>query len=138
MAEEFGNGINHEQEDILDAPAEEIREETLEAAVSYEHEVKREEAPAENRDFQSLLKRVEAHAPNPVAPIQEVRSDADRTAALDEESRITHLVSLAETKGVPHAVQVARSLKDFYALDMMHDELAEQFHAALHKGNALR
>ena len=49
----------------------------------------------------------------------------------DAEARVTKLVSLAEVKGVEHAVRVARKLNDFYVLDRMHDELSGKFYDAL-------
>ena len=51
----------------------------------------------------------------------------------DEESRVQQLLNLATTKGVGHAVKVAQSLRDFYALDRMHDELAGKLYEGLLK-----
>lgn len=50
---------------------------------------------------------------------------------VDEESKIQKLLDLAGTKGVVHAVKVARSLKDYYALDRMHDELVDKLYDGL-------
>ena len=50
---------------------------------------------------------------------------------IDEESKIQKLLHLAGTKGVVHAVKVARSLQDYYALDRMHDELVDKFYDGL-------
>ncbi|MEI9966320.1 MAG: hypothetical protein WDN67_01490 [Candidatus Moraniibacteriota bacterium] len=90
------------------------------------------EAVSEKRDFGKLLDRIQSLPP--AAAGQTVSDDAKTAASLDEGQRIEHLVSLAEAKGVPHAVSVARSLSDFYALDLMHDELAEKLHAVLDQG----
>ncbi|MBI2439135.1 MAG: hypothetical protein HYV45_00805 [Candidatus Moranbacteria bacterium] len=49
----------------------------------------------------------------------------------DEESKIQMLLDLASTKGVVHAVKVARKLNDYYALDCMHDELVDKFYDGL-------
>ncbi len=58
--------------------------------------------------------------------------DAKHIGALtDEESKVQKLLDLASTKGVAHAVKVARSLKDYYALDRMHDELADKLYQGL-------
>lgn len=58
--------------------------------------------------------------------------DAKHIGALtDEESKVQKLLDLASTKGVAHAVKVARSLKDYYALDRMHDELAGKLYQGL-------
>ena len=51
----------------------------------------------------------------------------------DEESKVQKLLNLATTKGVGHAVKVAQSLRDFYALDRMHDELAGKLYEGLLK-----
>jgi hypothetical protein len=58
--------------------------------------------------------------------------DAKHISALtDEASKVQKLLDLAQTKGVVHAVKVARSLKDYYALDMMHDELSDKLYQGL-------
>lgn len=49
----------------------------------------------------------------------------------DEESKVQKLLDLASTKGVEHAVKVAVSLKDYYALDKMHDELSGKLYEGL-------
>jgi hypothetical protein len=41
----------------------------------------------------------------------------------DAESKVNNLVSLAETKGLAHAVKVARHMEDNYILDEFHDKL---------------
>lgn len=49
----------------------------------------------------------------------------------DEASKVQKLLDLAVAKGVAHAVKVARSLKDYYALDTMHDTLANKLYEGL-------
>lgn len=50
----------------------------------------------------------------------------------DVEVKIQGLVSIAETKGVVHAVKVAKHLEDNYVLDELHDRLlSEELHKAL-------
>jgi len=50
----------------------------------------------------------------------------------DRESQITHLIDLAMTKGVGHAVKVAQKAEDYYVLDQLHDRLlADELHEAL-------
>ena len=75
-----------------------------------------------------------------VSPTSPVSASSDEDAALDaksigdtvdEESKIQKLLDLASTKGVVHAVKVARSLKDYYALDRMHDELIDRLYDGL-------
>jgi hypothetical protein len=54
--------------------------------------------------------------------------------AYGEEAKIETLIRLATTKGVVHAVKVARHLEDNYALDEFHDRLlAEELHDELLK-----
>lgn len=62
--------------------------------------------------------------------------DAKHIGALtDEASKVQKLLDLAQTKGVVHAVKVARSLRDYYALDAMHDELSGKlYQGMLEKG----
>lgn len=50
---------------------------------------------------------------------------------IDEESKVQKLLDLASAKGVVHAVKVARSLQDYYALDRMHDELVDKLYEGL-------
>jgi hypothetical protein len=50
----------------------------------------------------------------------------------DRESQISHLMDLAMTKGVAHAVRVAQRVEDYYVLDQLHDRMrAEEFYQAL-------
>ena len=50
----------------------------------------------------------------------------------DRESQVSHLLDLAMTKGVVHAVKVAQQVEDYYVLDQLHDRMrAEDFHQAL-------
>lgn len=85
--------------------------------------------------YQELLSRVtptKTAAVNDDDTVEDVLLDAKHIGALtDEESRIEKLLVLAGTKGVVHAVKVARSLKDYYALDRMHDELAGRLYQGL-------
>ena len=51
---------------------------------------------------------------------------------IDRESQITHLIDLAMTKGVGHAVNVAMKAEDYYVLDQLHDRLlADELHEVL-------
>ena len=62
-----------------------------------------------------------------------VKTDASVVAQkMDVESQIQHLVDLATTKGVVHAVKVAKHMDDNYVLDSLHDKIiSEEFHKAL-------
>lgn len=71
---------------------------------------------------------------NPIqADEKDVATDVVALAesAVSAESTIVQLVSLAETKGVVHAVAVAKKLGDYYVLDVMHDQLADKLYEAL-------
>lgn len=58
---------------------------------------------------------------------------------VDNESQIQHLVDIALTKGVVHAVKVAKHLEDNYVLDMLHDRLlADELHDALVKKGLIK
>lgn len=50
---------------------------------------------------------------------------------IDEESKIQKLLDLATERGVVYAVKVARSLGDYYALDRMHDDIADKLYEGL-------
>lgn len=79
-----------------------------------------------------LLKKIDTHTATLRAATQdEVADDAKHLSTIDEEERVTKLLALADTKGVVHAVSVARKLEDFYALDMFRDTLIENLHAKI-------
>lgn len=62
-----------------------------------------------------------------------VMSDASTlNQQIDRESQITHLIELATSKGVVHAVSVAKKAEDYYNLDQLHDRLlSDELHDAL-------
>jgi hypothetical protein len=67
-----------------------------------------------------------------VATDDDVRTDARNMSLLaDTESQVTRLLDLVTQKGVPHAVAVARKMKNYYLLDRMHDELVDTFYQRL-------
>jgi len=80
--------------------------------------------------------KILAKVKNPATALQnDVATDA-KTAndETDYENKIIKLVELAETKGVVHAVKVARHMEDNYLLDELHDRLlATDLHDALVK-----
>ena len=78
----------------------------------------------------SLLSVVSTTSPVP-DPAQVSTDAATVHAATDAASQVNQLVALAQTKGLAHAVAVARQMNDFYVLDTMHDELVDQFYEAL-------
>ena len=52
-----------------------------------------------------------------------VQDAADASGKIDSASQLQHLLDLANTKGVVHAVKVAKHLDDNYVLDTFHDRL---------------
>ncbi len=86
--------------------------------------------PEEGKKYEKLLSSV-AQATSVVTD-EEAKTDVIQVQGFEkEEEKIEHLVKLAETKGLPHAVRVASNLKDYYALDKFHDELVDSFYDAL-------
>ncbi len=112
--------------------------ESLPVTPSPEGAIERAPETAEERageKFSEILQKVPtapAAAAQPADDAAVVVDDAKSIAAeMDEETRVTKLVSLAQVKGVAHAVKVAEHLNDYYVLDRMHDELADKFCEAL-------
>lgn len=62
----------------------------------------------------------------------DTENDARNISLLgDVEGQVTRLLDLVTQKGVPHAVTVARKLKNYYVLDRMHDDLVDKFYQGL-------
>lgn len=80
--------------------------------------------------YQKILSDVSAaqHSDDVAAQVSQDASEAHQK--IDYESQLTHLVDLAMTQGVEHAVQVAEHLNDYYMLDQLHDRL---LHDDLHQ-----
>lgn len=86
--------------------------------------------------FSEILSKMPATALSPLSGddsnAASVATDAKAIhEETDEEAKVAKLLSLVETKGAEHAVRVALHLNDYYALDRMHDALAERFYDAL-------
>ncbi len=82
--------------------------------------------------YEEILSKVSTPGAAAVHTDEDALLDAKSIGAtVDEESKIQKLIDLAQTKGIVHAVKVAQHLNDFYALDRMHDELADKFYDAL-------
>ncbi len=92
-----------------------------------------ERAPEQKSErMGELLKKIDTHTASlQTTTDDQVKDDATSLSLVDEEERITRLLSLADTKGVIHAVSVARQLEDLYALDMFRDTLIERLHEKL-------
>lgn len=82
--------------------------------------------------YNEILSKVSPQKTASLSDDDAVVLDAKHIGALtDEESKVQKLLDLAGVKGVAHAVKVARSLRDYYALDRMHDELADKLYQGL-------
>jgi hypothetical protein len=90
----------------------------------------RESAPEETGEkYSELLTKVSSAVPN---TDDDAKVDLTHLRSLEgEEEKVEHLVKLAKTKGLPHAVTVAQRLKDYYALDKFHDELIDNLYEEL-------
>jgi hypothetical protein len=104
-----------------------------ETPFAVEQEKVREISAAEKDDaYGKILSKVQSQSDDATDP-EVVFSDAQAGAEkMDAESRVQHLIDLAQQKGVVHAVKVARHMQDNYVLDSMHDRLlAQDLHDAL-------
>jgi CMP-N-acetylneuraminic acid synthetase len=84
--------------------------------------------------YNKILSKVQSQQ-TPSTADDDVKNDAKKVSEKqDADSQIQHLVDIASTKGVLHAVKVARHLEDDYVLDTFHDKLlADELHDALLK-----
>jgi hypothetical protein len=94
-----------------------------------EHEPVSAEAPGK---YEKLLSTAKQAASVTGVSDDDTQTDLAHVKELeDEQQKIDHLVKLAQSKGLPHAVRVAERLKDYYALDMFHDTLVDNLYDAL-------
>ena len=56
---------------------------------------------------------------------EEAKEKAEQIEALDEQGKVKRLLDLAQDKGVAFAIKTAKSMKDPYTLDILHDVLAK-------------
>lgn len=101
-------------------------------------ESRQEGAAEKDQAYVKILAKVQTQAQP--ADDAAVAADAHAIGKPDaEESKIETLIKLATTKGVVHAVKVARHLEDNYALDEFHDRLlGEELHDALLKKGLIK
>ena len=104
-----------------------------EAPHSIDGVVERKEGSAEKEAaYSKILSKIgsQTHAPTMDG---DVKNDAAvAVTGADAQSKITNLVNIAEVKGIPHAVKVARHMEDNYTIDEFHDRLlGEELHDAL-------
>lgn len=103
-----------------------------------EQSPERKEGAAEKEDaYAKILSKV---TDGKTAKDEEVSLDAEiAMRQKDAEAKVNNLVSLAETKGVAHAVKVARHMEDNYILDEFHDKLlSDELHEFLVKKGLIK
>jgi hypothetical protein len=94
----------------------------IEIASKSEGNFERKEGQMEKEETYT---KILAQAGSPALSTDEdIAQDADfAMKEKDAQSKVNNLVSLAETKGLAHAVKVARHMEDNYILDEFHDKL---------------
>lgn len=115
-------------------------EKAIEPLPTVERAPERKEGAAEKEAaYSKILSQV---SPSVAVPVEETEIASDAVKVndeMDEESKIKNLVSLAELKGIPHAVKVAKHFEDNYLLDEFHDRmLSDEFHDALVKKGMIK
>jgi len=72
---------------------------------------------------------------NEVSGAEKIELDAQvADTKMDTESKVKHLIELAQNKSISYAVKVARHMEDNYVLDELHDKmLGEELYKALLK-----
>ena len=84
--------------------------------------------------YEKLLQSVSNPVASTGAAGDATKADLEHLQTLEsEEEKIEQLVKLAHNKGLAHAVQVAGRLKDYYALDVFHDQLVDNLYDSLLK-----
>ncbi|NTU67048.1 MAG: hypothetical protein HGB08_03960 [Candidatus Moranbacteria bacterium] len=119
--------IDFPSEAVLDAETPSLPETNAE---------RKEGAAEKEAAYSKILSKVPSDAPQ-ASSTSNVSSDAKEMSEMkDYESRLEKLVSIAESKGVVHAVKVARHMEDNYLLDELHDRLlsADLHDALVRKG----
>ena len=142
LKEKFVGGGRDEAQKMEDLPVEEKKIEmpgASEAALKTEKPLDNRIEISERKE--GVLEKEETYArilrkapPTQAEPIHDEISADAKNASFEREAerKIEHLVKIAEVKGIPHAVKVARHLEDNYVLDEFHDRLlSEELHDAL-------
>ena len=106
-----------------------------------EKEVPQEISAAEkDAAYGNILAKVQADDVANEPANADVANDAKLASQkTDAETQISHLIDIAQQKGVFHAVKVARHMEDNYVLDTFHDRmLADELHDALVKKGMIK
>lgn len=134
MAEEKTTYLKPIEKDVPQEhpTVQEVSEATTEKPVTPESHA--EHATEVKGESETLYQKILSAVSTTTAPqsVGDVDADAQKVSLkIDADSKVSQLVDLATTKGVIHAVKVARSLSDFYVLDQLHDDLANKLYEAL-------
>ncbi len=82
--------------------------------------------------YGKILSKVQTQATNDPDEAEVSRDAQVGFEKNNAEGQVSHLLDLAQQKGVVHAVKVARHMEDNYILDTFHDKLlADELHNAL-------
>jgi len=128
LAERFG-GVSSEQqsEDGVLRQPEVQSEEQSESRVEGASEKSRAE---KDHAYGKILAQVQAATPSDDSQADIAQDASEVHRGIDRDSQLSHLVDIALTKGVSHAVATAEHLNDYYMLDQLHDTLV---HDDLHQ-----
>jgi hypothetical protein len=139
------------EEPVLEAKNEEANRESVLAeqgnspetpeVIPVQEKETRPEASQEHAEgkYNEILSKVSSQSAAALHTDEDASLDAKSIGAtIDEESKIQKLLDLAGAKGVAHAVRVARTLDDYYALDQMHDALADRLYDGLLERGLIR
>lgn len=132
MKEKFvGNeklsGIKLEKSKIEEIKSQEKKSEKKEGVIEKE------------KTYSKILAKVPSQAKT--LPKDDIVADDAKQAneELDAEGKLNKLIELAQTKGVFHAVSVAKHMENYYLLDEFHDRLlADELHDALVKKGLIK
>lgn len=106
---------------------------------SQERAVERSSAESDS-SYQKIIAKVQdASATQPVEENAVAQDASELHQAEGRESQVMHLLDIAKTKGVVHAVKVAEHAEDYFVLDQVHDKLlADEFHDALVRSDMIK
>jgi len=118
--------INPKKEEKEPVPEiEELVSEAVGEKIHEKKEVKPEETEIEKAVREKLKKEIDELTVSPELTV-EAKKKAKKIKDLDQKGKLKRLLELAEEKGVSFAVQVAKSMKDPFILDLFHDILAKE------------
>jgi len=123
---------NSEREKETDTKEKDATEGKIEFSQSGEEKKERKEGVMEKDDVYSKILSNVSSANQSISD-KDVEIDAqEANLGIDAESKIENLVKIAQIKGIPHAVKVAKHIEDNYILDEFHDRLlGDELHKAL-------